>query len=430
MEDPARLRREYLLAVLQHQHDLIDLTLYQLRANKARRRRGERRRKNWVRPWIGRRRQFGIYDQLMVELRKEDHASFTNFLRMPPAMFDELLARVGPRIIKQHTFMDPLEPGMKLALTLRHLASGNKYASMKFGWRVPHNTQSLVVREVCQAIIDEYLDEVLVCPSTPDGWRAIADKFFQRWNFPHTCGALDGKHVACRCPAKSGSQYFNYKGFYSIVLMALADADYKFIWADVGGTGSASDAQIYNDCELKECAEDGTLGFPDPEPLPSDNQDVPYFFIGDDAFALRSTMMKPYNLRGLTNEQHIFNYRLSRARRVVENAFGILVNRFQILLSTMQHHPSTVRLIVKACLILHNLMRTRYPGLQNQQLDRAENENHDFVPGAWREGRNLEDTQTASGPNTAYKDGKKQRNLLKHWVNSPTGAVPWQDRMI
>ena len=141
--------------------------------------------------------------------------------------------------------------------------------------------------------------------------------------------------------------------------MALVDADYKYIWADVGGTGSASDAQIYNDCELKECAEDGTLGFPDPEPLPNDNHDVPYFFIGDNAFALRSTMMKPYSLRGLTNDQRIFNYRLSQARRVVENAFGILANRFQVLLSTMQHHPSTVKLIVKACLILHNLMRTR-----------------------------------------------------------------------
>uniref|UniRef100_UPI00358E5FC2 uncharacterized protein isoform X3 n=1 Tax=Myxine glutinosa TaxID=7769 RepID=UPI00358E5FC2 len=97
---------------------------------------------------------------------------------------------------------------------------------------------------------------------------------------------------------------------------------------------------------------------------------------------------------------------------------------------SMQHHPSTVKLIVKACLILHNLMRTRYPGLQNQQLDRAENENRDLVPGAWREGHHLEDTQTATGPNTASKDGKKQRNLLKHWVNSPAGAVPWQDRMI
>ena len=372
-----------------------------------------------------------MYDQLMVELRNEDHASFTNFLRLPPAMFDEVLARVAPRITKKYTsFREPLEPGMKLALTLRHLASGNTYASMKFGWRVPHNTQSLVVREVCEAIIAEYVDEVLICPSTPDGWRAIADNFLQRWNFPHTLGALDGKHVACRCPPKSGSQYFNYKGFYSIVLMALVDADYKFIWADVGGTGSASDAQIYNNSELKECAEDGSLGFPDPDPLPNDNQDVPYFFIGDDAFALRPSMMKPYCLRGLTNEQRIFNYRLSRARRVVENAFGILANRFQILLSTMQHHPSTVKLIVKTCLILHNLMRTRYPGLQNQQLDRPEGENRDFVPGAWREGRHLEDTETATGPNTASRDGKKQRNLIKHWANSPAGAVPWQDRMI
>ena len=161
------------------------------------------------------------------------------------------------------------------------------------------------------------MDGVMICPTTPDGWRAIADKFYEKWNFPHTCGTLGGKHVACRCPPKTGSMYYNYKGFYSVVLMALVDADYKFIWADVGGTGSESDAQIYNDSELRECAEDGTIGFPDPDPIPNDYQDVSYFFIGDDAFALRPTMMKPYGLRGLTNDERIFNYRLSRARRVV-----------------------------------------------------------------------------------------------------------------
>ena len=431
MEDPERLRREYQIAVLQHQQDLIQLAVHQVRANRARGRRLRRRRRHWVRPWIGRRQQFGLYDQLMVELRNEDQAAFTNFLRMPPDMYDELLTRIGPRITKLHTwFRKPLEPGLKLALTLRHLASGNKYASMKFAWRVPHNTMSVVVREVCQAIIDEYMDEVMTCPSTPEEWQPIADLFLERWNLPHTVGALDGKHVAVRCPASSGSVYFNYKGFYSIVLMALVDADYKFIWADLGGCGSASDAQIYNQSELKQCAEDGTLGLPDPDPLPHDDQDVPYYFIGDDAFGLRTTMMKPYSLRGLSNEERIFNYRLSRARRVVENAFGILANRFQILLSPMQHGPETVKLIVKACMVLHNLMRIRYPGLQNQQLDRAENANADFVPGAWREGRNLEDTHTVAGHNTANKDGKKQRNLIKHWANSPAGAVPWQDRMI
>ena len=71
-----------------------------------------------------------------------------------------------------------------------------------------------------------------------------------------------------------------------------------------------------------------------------------------------------------------------RARRVVENAFGIPANRFQVLLSTMQQQPETVKLIVTACMLLHNLMRTRYPGMQNQQLDRAENLGRDYVPGA------------------------------------------------
>ena len=221
----------------------------------------------------------------------------------------------------------------------------------------------------------------MTCPTIPEGWRAISDKFLQKWNFPHTCGALNGKHIACKRPPKSGSQYFNYKGFYSVVLMALVDADYKFFWPDLGSSGSASDALIYNDSEIKELAEDETIRFPAPDSLPNDYQDVPYFFIGDDAFALRENMMKPYSHWSLDKEERIFNYRPA-ARRVVENDFGILANSFKALLTTMQHHPSTVKIIVKKCIILHNLMRIGYSGLQKQQLDRAENLNHDFIPGA------------------------------------------------
>lgn len=133
-------RREYQLAVLRHQQSLIELALYLLHAKQNKKR---RQRRHWVRPWITRRPHFGLFDQLMVELRNEDQASFTNFMRMPPAMFDELLNRVGPRIAKQYTRDDVLEPGLKLALTLRHLASGNTYASMKFAWRVPHCSRSV-----------------------------------------------------------------------------------------------------------------------------------------------------------------------------------------------------------------------------------------------------------------------------------------------
>jgi len=86
----------------------------------------------------------------MVELRNEDQASFKKFLCMPPLMFDKLLARFGTQLTtEQFSFRKPLEPGMKLAVTLRHLASRNSYSSMKFGWRDPYITISVMFREVC-----------------------------------------------------------------------------------------------------------------------------------------------------------------------------------------------------------------------------------------------------------------------------------------
>ena len=181
MDDPDRLRIQYEIAVLQHQQDLVELALHQVDVIRRRRKRKGHRR-FWVRPWIGRRRQFGRYDQLLVELRNEDQASFKDFMRMPPDMFDELLTRMGPRITK-HTanYKETLDPGLKLALTLRHITSETKYHSTSYGWRVRHNTISLFIPKVCQAIIDEYKDEVMKCPTTPEEWRAISsDKFAKR----------------------------------------------------------------------------------------------------------------------------------------------------------------------------------------------------------------------------------------------------------
>ena len=94
------------------------------------------------------------------------------------------------------------------------------------------------------------------------------------------------------------------------------------LFSAFSGDGACSDAQVYNDSELREAAEVDSLGFPDADPLPNGIQDVPYFFIGDDPFALSTTIIKPYSHRALDKEERIFNYRLSRSRRVVENAFG------------------------------------------------------------------------------------------------------------
>ena len=280
-----------------------------------------------MKPWLSRRLDYGHYDCLMRELEAEDVVSFRNFVRMDPAMFREVLQRVGPRIEKFDTwFRKSINPGCRLAITLHFLATGEKYRSLMFGFTVAHNTISVIVTQTCEAIVAEYGEEVMQCPRTSDAWKQVAAEFSSRWNFHHTLGAIDGKHVAIRCPKNGGSLYFNYKGFHSIILLALVDAKYKFLWVDVGTNGSSSDAQIFNDCDLRSGIIDGTLDVPDAEPLPGDDCDMPYFLIGDDAFSLRTWLMKPFSARGLPDEERIYNYRLSRARRVVENAFGIMAD--------------------------------------------------------------------------------------------------------
>ena len=93
--------------------------------------------------------------------------------------------------------------------------------------------------------------------------------------------------------------------------------------------------------------------------FPGDDWPVPYFLIGDDAFSIRTCtwLMKPFNGLGLPDNQRIFNYRLSRERRVVENAFNIMFNRFGCLLTTMNQNKDTVTSIELACCVLHNIMR-------------------------------------------------------------------------
>ena len=88
-----------------------------------------------------------------------------------------------------------------------------------------------------------------------------------------------------------------------------------------------------------------------------------------------------------------------------------------------------LKLIMQACVCLHNLMRMRYPGLQNAAMD-IEDDNHQVVDGAWRTRRNMQDVHNVRGPNRDTRAAKAQREYLQHYINSPAGSVPWQNNMV
>ena len=203
---------------------------------------------------------------------------------------------------------------------------------------------------------------------------------------PHTLGTVDGKHVAINKPPKSGSLYHNYKGFFSLNMLALVDADYKFIWVYVGHYGSNSDSQLFLDYDLRQHLEARTLRILPVQPLVGDTtphtKGVPYFIVGDDAFSLGNRLMKPYSRRDLSRSERLFNYRVSLARRVVENAFVILANCWHYLLSYLQQRESTTTTIITSCILLHNMMRIRYPALQDNEVD-TEGIQQDAIAVTW-----------------------------------------------
>ncbi|XP_046552993.1 uncharacterized protein LOC124262533 [Haliotis rubra] len=221
---------------------------------------------------------------------------------------------------------EPLEVGLKLTTTLRFLATGKSCASLQYSFRVEATTIGKFLPEVCKAILEVYKDEVLRCSKTEEEWKEVAEGFSFRWNYHNCLGAVDGKHATMKKLPKAESFYYNYiKGFRSIVLMAHVDAGcMKFLYVDVGAEGGASDGGTWKNCTLHKAVEDNRAGLPVSAPLPNNDKSVPYHFVAYDAFALRTWLMKPFSHRSQMHRNISYSYRLSRARRVVENAFGIL----------------------------------------------------------------------------------------------------------
>lgn len=200
--------------------------------------------------------------------------------------------------------------------------------------------------------------EFLVVPNTEDEWKNVAKDFWDKWNFPFCLGAIDGKHVVMKAPTKSGSLYYNYKGTFSVVLMAVVDANLKFIYVDIGSYGHNSDGGVFSNCTLGKRLASESLNLPADAYLPNAQilGKVPYVFVADEAFPLQEHILRPFPGRNCQEQTRIFNYRLSRARRTVECAFGLLASRWRIYHTKQAMRVEVVEKVVQATCVLHNML--------------------------------------------------------------------------
>jgi hypothetical protein len=228
-------------------------------------------------------------------------------------------------------------------------------------------------------------------------------------------GAIDGKHIAVKQPPGSGSDFYNYKRFYSVILFALVDGNYNFLYVNVGSNGRASDGAVFQNSALYKGFNENTLNVPED-----------HVVLGDSAFPLKPWLMKPYPRKQATNRETVFNYRLSRARRIVENAFGILSWRFRVFLRSIELKLSTVDDVVLAACSLHNWLRQTTAGyLPSQAVDTEDFSTGEVIPGLWRSEVDQLVSVGATGSNNYAKTAEKIRvQYTEYFWNE--GSVPFQ----
>ena len=237
------------------------------------------------------------------------------------------------------------------------LATGCDYRTLRELFGMGRSTVCESFQEFITAVVLSLKDRYLRRPSEEE-FINIMQGYRDVWGFPQCCGAIDGTHIPIVGPKEHKNDYYNRKGWYSMICQAICDHRYRFWDIEVGWPGKVHDARVFANSAIFRDGDQGTL-FPD-RPEQFGNTNVPPFIIGDPAYPLLSWLMKGYpEGPGTPDDQRHFNYRLSRARMTIECAFGRLKSRWRILRKQIENETALVPNIVVACCILHNICEAR-----------------------------------------------------------------------
>ncbi|XP_049943992.1 uncharacterized protein LOC126425108 [Schistocerca serialis cubense] len=201
----------------------------------------------WTRQWIRQRDNGrGTIHMLHHELRLQDAESFRNFTRMDEDVFSKLLSIIGSDICCQDTNMRQSIKPLSTGSHFKTFPTGETFQSLGYAIRIAPNTLSKIIPETLQAILNNLGNKCIKIPNTANEWKQVVHSFNLLWQFPHCIGAVDGKKVTFRAPRAAGAYFRDYKRHNSIVLLAVVDAHYRFLYTNIGANGRVHDGAIFN----------------------------------------------------------------------------------------------------------------------------------------------------------------------------------------
>ena len=227
------------------------------------------------------------------------------------------------------------------------------YRTIGHLFSVSKSTICVVSKEVCHAIVELLLSKYINIPSG-SALKECINGFCIDHGFPQCVGAIDGTHIPVVSPRECPADYYNRKGWHSMIMQGMVDNRGLFTDVYVGWPGRVHDARVFANSTIYQKGQSKTL-FPNIT-RKIKGVDVPLLILGDPAYPLLQWVMKAFPNNGhLTDQQKNFNYRLSKARVVVEHSYGRLKGRWRCLLKRLDVDIGDVPELVTACCILHNM---------------------------------------------------------------------------
>jgi len=162
---------------------------------------------------------------------------------------------------------------------------------MSLSYRIAPSIVHPIIISTCEAIWNKLSPTELPQP-TEEEWNKNGEEFYSLWQFPNCIGAIDGKHTEIQAPHNSGSLLFNYKKTFSVVVLVLVDANYKFTMIDLGGYGKSSEG-LFTRSILGKLLEANTLNISNSKPPPNSQEPLPFVTVDDEAFPLKKYLLRP-----------------------------------------------------------------------------------------------------------------------------------------